>query len=72
RARLTLRCECRDHVAVHGMYLAKVCHPASVTLNLFQGLYKLWLNILQMLNQVQHDGCMEGWGFDCALEKALS
>ena len=35
---LTLRCECRDHVAVHGMYLAKVCHPTSVTLNLIQGL----------------------------------
>ncbi|MBQ2481241.1 MAG: hypothetical protein II516_08340 [Treponema sp.] len=28
--------------------------------------------LLQIPNQVQHDGCMEGWGFDCALEKDLS
>ena len=28
----------RDRVAVHGMYLAKVCHPTSVTLNLLHGL----------------------------------
>ena len=40
---MTLRCGCRDHVAAHGVCLATVCHPTSVTLNLFQGLYKLWL-----------------------------
>ena len=58
RAHLTLRCGCRDRVAVHVVCLATVCHPTSVTLNLIQGLYKLWQNVLQMLNQVQHDDCM--------------
>ena len=28
----------RDHVAVHVVCLAKVCHPTSVTLNLIHGL----------------------------------
>ena len=65
------------NLAVVGACLQRDIGPSRatatiVTLNLFQGLYKLWLNILQMLNQVQHDGCMEGWGFDCVLEKALS
>ncbi|MBQ5449472.1 MAG: hypothetical protein IIT57_05480 [Treponema sp.] len=27
RARLTLRCGCRDRVAAHVVYLATVCHP---------------------------------------------
>ena len=30
--------------------------PPSVTLNLIQGLYKPWLNVLQIPNQVRDDG----------------
>ena len=35
----------------------------SVTLNSFQGLYKFWLNVLQIPNQVQHDGSLLKWRF---------
>ena len=64
RAHLTLRCGCRDRVAVHVVCLATVCHPTSVTLSLTQGLYKFWLNVLQIPNQVRDDGLDGGsrWG----------
>ena len=37
--------------------------PPYVTLNLIQGLYKLWLNVLQIPNQVRDDASLLKWRF---------